>query len=158
MIYISTYVYNHNLYIDTFKLWKHGNSLRLDYNLVGINGIRAKKRDMTLLFNPKGNVLQREDFLKFEKNSKNSKKFWIINRTKKLFTNPLVFFLKKKVFLHFFIHKQEIDLEEKKKILLDILSSQPVHGNFNVKQCILNATKGGKKDATIMVGKWPTKK
>lgn len=75
------------MFLDTFKLWKEKNSLRLDYNLVGFNGIRAKKRDMSLIFNPRGSF-DSEEYQKFS--SKNSKKFWILNRTKKIYTNPLV--------------------------------------------------------------------
>ena len=57
---------------------------------MGINGIRAKKREMSLLFNPRAGML-REETLKFE--SKNSKNFWILNRTKKIYTNPLVYLI-----------------------------------------------------------------
>ena len=53
--------------------------------------------------------------------------------------------------------KQEIDLEEKKKILCDILSSQPVQGQFNLRQCSLNEAKQ-KNKPNIKIGKWSTKK
>ena len=52
--------------------------------------------------------------------------------------------------------KQEIDLEEKKKILMDILGSQPVQGNFNLQKCLLNESNAHKNNITI--GQWPKKK
>lgn len=88
--------------LDTFKLWKCGESIRLDYNLVGINGIRAKKRDMSLIFNPTGGF-QTKEMQNFHGNSRNSKRFWIVNRTKKTFTNPLVC-RKNRVFSYFVWH------------------------------------------------------
>ena len=37
---------------DTFKIWKIGKSLRLDYQVVGFKKLRKKLRDMSLIFNP----------------------------------------------------------------------------------------------------------
>ena len=41
-----------NLPLDTFKIWKIGKSIRLDYSVVGFKKLRKKLRDMSLIFNP----------------------------------------------------------------------------------------------------------
>ena len=38
---------------DSFKIWKKGNAIRLDYSLVGFKNLKTKRRKMTLLYNPK---------------------------------------------------------------------------------------------------------
>lgn len=75
--------------VDTFKIWKKGNSLRLDYNLVGIKNLKAKKRNMSLLFNPTNKVTGREDLKEFNFTEMNNF-LWLINYSNKNFTNPLV--------------------------------------------------------------------
>ena len=35
---------------DTYKIWKYGSSLRLDFSLVGIEKLRGKRRNMSILF------------------------------------------------------------------------------------------------------------
>jgi hypothetical protein len=34
---------------DVYKIWKYGTSIRLDFNFVGMKGIRSKKREITFL-------------------------------------------------------------------------------------------------------------
>lgn len=62
----------------------------MDYSLVGLKNLKTKKRDMSLIFNPLNNVSERSDVKSFE-NGKGTQLFWILNRTKNHFTNPLVF-------------------------------------------------------------------
>lgn len=61
----------------------------MDYSLVGIKNLKAKKRDISLIFNPFNDVSQRED-VKACENGKGTQLFWLLNRTKNNFTNPLV--------------------------------------------------------------------
>lgn len=35
---------------DTYKIWKVGSSLRLDFSLVGVNKLKSKRRDMSIVF------------------------------------------------------------------------------------------------------------
>ena len=61
----------------------------MDYSLVGLKNLKTKKRDMTLLFNPLNEVAKRKDVKEYE-NGKGIEMFWIVNRSKNQFTNPLV--------------------------------------------------------------------
>lgn len=61
----------------------------MDYSLVGLKNLKAKKRDMSLLFNPINEVSERSDVKNFN-TGKGSEVFWLLNRTKNQFTNPLV--------------------------------------------------------------------
>jgi len=35
---------------DTYKIWKIGSSLRLDFSLVGFDKLKGKRRDMSIIF------------------------------------------------------------------------------------------------------------
>ena len=86
---------------------------------------------MSLMFNHRGGI-SREEEVKYMNESKNTKKFWILNRRK--FTPILT-----------------------KKIQLEIiLSSQPVQGNFNLQKCILNESKSINAKSAL-VGSWSKK-
>lgn len=65
--------------------------MRLDYSLVGIKNLKAKKRDMSLIFNPSNKVSGRADVQLFN-TGQGIELFWLLNRTKGNFTNPLVLF------------------------------------------------------------------
>lgn len=116
---------------DKFKIWKKGSSLRLDSTLAGYKKLRVKRRNQTIIFNPKNS---KKDILKrmieavdpaadqfsnqLERNTQYG--IYLINHDKEKFTNPL----------------EEVDLEEKRAILFDIFNSLPVQGKFK----ILNAS------------------
>lgn len=61
----------------------------MDYSLVGLKNLKTKKRDMTMLFNPLNDVGNRKDVKEFE-TGKGISLFWLLNRSKNYFTNPLV--------------------------------------------------------------------
>jgi len=63
----------------------------MDYSLVGLKNLKAKKRDMSLLFNPMNEVSNRMDVKEYN-TGKGIELFWLLNRTKNQFTNPLVIF------------------------------------------------------------------
>jgi len=81
-----------SIFIDTFKIWKYGKSIRVDYNLVGVKNLKAKKRDISIIFNPTNNVLEREDVKEFNQDEM-ANVLWLLNNSHKTFTNPLVCFL-----------------------------------------------------------------
>ncbi len=76
-------------FTDTIKIWKFHDSVRMDYQLVGIKNLKAKKRDISILFNPLDDVSKRKDVKEFD-SGKSIDLIWLINRTKGFFTNPLV--------------------------------------------------------------------
>lgn len=61
----------------------------MDYQLVGIKKLKAKKRDISILFNALDNPSIRKDVNQFD-SGKSIDLIWLINRTKGFFTNPLV--------------------------------------------------------------------
>ena len=61
----------------------------MDYQLVGIKNLKAKKRDISILFNALDNPSSRKDVNQFD-TGKSIDLIWLINRTKGFFTNPLV--------------------------------------------------------------------
>lgn len=82
--------------LDCIKIWKFKQSIRLDYSLVGFSGMKAKRRDISVIFNPTGDPTGREDVKQFKFPS--ATKLWLINRSKKHFTNLLVIVYLKSVF------------------------------------------------------------
>ena len=56
--------------------------------MVGFSGMKAKRRDISVIFNPTGDPMGREDVNKFKFLS--ATKLWLVNRSKKHFTNLLV--------------------------------------------------------------------
>ena len=62
----------------------------MDYNLVGVKNLKAKKRDISVIFNPTNNVLEREDVKEFNPEEM-ANVLWLLNNSHKTFTNPLVY-------------------------------------------------------------------
>jgi ankyrin repeat domain-containing protein 13 len=99
---------------DTFRIWKIGSSLRLDFTLVGINRLSAKRREMSIIFRngAKAKDRYRNCYL------------LLVNRTKGIVVDPL----------------EDLDYEEKIAILQDILNSDSIKAEVQVsepkiKQC-----------------------
>ena len=96
---------------------------------------------MTLIYNP----VDRK-----ENNTCHSRFIVIQNKTKKIYFYPLVSFSNK------IIVKQEIDPEEKKKILFDLLNCDSVSGELKVVDCKLMQSKNFfGKNVQTNIGKWP---
>lgn len=64
----------------------------MDYNLVGMKNLKTKRRDMSIIFNPTNNVLDRNDVKEFHTDEL-ANILWLLNKTHKTFTNPLVHFI-----------------------------------------------------------------
>jgi hypothetical protein len=62
---------------DTFRIWKIGNNLRLDFNFVGMMGLKQKRRNMTIIFRDGKNA---NDFMK-------GADLLLINRNKEFVVN-----------------------------------------------------------------------
>ena len=91
---------------DTYKIWKIGSSLRLDFSLVGFDKLKGKRRDMSIIFR---DASEAED----------SYKEWyilLLNRSKGIVVDPL----------------EELDYEEKIAILQDILNSDSIKADVNL--------------------------
>eukprot|EP00828_Plagiopyla_frontata_P043272 TRINITY_DN6698_c0_g1_i1.p1 TRINITY_DN6698_c0_g1~~TRINITY_DN6698_c0_g1_i1.p1 ORF type:complete len:371 (-),score=56.50 TRINITY_DN6698_c0_g1_i1:87-1199(-) len=106
---------------DTFKIWKIGKSLRLDYQVVGFKKLRKKLRDMSLIFNPTNLAVHKKnpEFQKYHWKQGKKQYIFSVNRQSKQYTNLI----------------QEIDLEEKKMLLYDLLTSLPCRGQLDIKSC-----------------------
>ncbi|CAD8090483.1 unnamed protein product [Paramecium sonneborni] len=100
---------------DTFKIYKRGSSLRLDSTFAGIKNYKTKRRDMSVLYNPMNGIYQRKE------NCSNCRFVVILNRAKCIYYYPI----------------QEIDIEEKEQIILDLLHCDSVNGKMKVTQCDL---------------------
>ncbi|KAL4484244.1 hypothetical protein ABPG72_003528 [Tetrahymena utriculariae] len=105
---------------DTFKIWKYGRSVRCDSTFAGFQKYRSKRRAQSLLFNCLNlnekavNVQTDFDFLT------------IVQKEEKTFHFPL----------------QEVDLEEKKKIVQDLLNStDSIQGNLKIEKTTINYSK-----------------
>ena len=99
---------------DTFKIWKIGASVRLDFTCVGWKSGSTKRRDMTVLFMPPRTDSRFEDC-----------DMVLLNRSKKTVVNLL----------------EELDQEEKVAILHDLINSDPVKGEFKIVDHKVNAAK-----------------
>lgn len=91
---------------DTFQLWKVGGSIRLDYSLVGFNGLQAKRRRMRLLF--RDGRLAQDEFQEID--------ILMINQDRKMIFNPL----------------EDLDQEEKLAVLTDIMNADPIQNELNI--------------------------
>ncbi|CAK79195.1 unnamed protein product (macronuclear) [Paramecium tetraurelia] len=100
---------------DTFKIYKRGSSLRLDSTFAGTKNYKTKRRDISVFYNPMIGPSQRKE------NQSNCRFVIILNRTKKIYYYPI----------------QEIDIEEKEQIILDLLHCDSVSGEMKVTQCDL---------------------
>ncbi|EAS06757.3 GPCR-chaperone protein (macronuclear) [Tetrahymena thermophila SB210] len=105
---------------DTFKIWKYGRSVRCDSTFAGFQKYRSKRRAQSLLFNclnlnqKQVNIQTDFDFLT------------IVQKEEKTFHFPL----------------QEVDLEEKKKIVQDLLNStDSIQGNLKIEKTTINQSK-----------------
>lgn len=99
---------------DTYKIWKIGSSIRLDFTLVGISKLSAKRRDMSIIFR---NGAKAKDRYK-------DCYLLLVNRTKGIVVDPL----------------EDLDYDEKIAILQDILNSDSIKAEVQVsepriKQC-----------------------
>ena len=86
---------------DTFKVWKYKDTLRLDYSIVGFKNLKAKRRNMTLIFNPI-KIPTSKEFEKFCNSEKTLNLLWTLNKTNNFYSNPFVIFF----FLSFIFHFQ----------------------------------------------------
>lgn len=91
---------------DTLKIWKKGNSVRLDSTLAGYKKLRSKRRELSLLYNPTNGPESDH----YQHVLEDPFKVFTVNRSKGIFYRPL----------------EDTDLEEKKAILYDIFNSMPV--------------------------------
>ncbi|KAL4435830.1 hypothetical protein ABPG74_015798 [Tetrahymena malaccensis] len=105
---------------DTFKIWKYGRSVRCDSTFAGFQKYRSKRRAQSLIFNCLNlnekavNVQTDFDFLT------------IVQKEEKTFHFPL----------------QEVDIEEKKKIVQDLLNStDSIQGNLKIEKTTINQSK-----------------
>jgi ankyrin repeat domain-containing protein 13 len=74
---------------DTFKIWKQGDRLRMDNSLVGFKNLKAKRREMSLIFNPK---------IPLPSKYQAPASLFTLNRGKNQYTNVLVRSLAFKLF------------------------------------------------------------
>lgn len=91
---------------DTYKIWKFGSSLRLDFSLVGMQRLKGKRRDMSILFRDASVV--NDEF--------NDCYLLLINRSKNIIVDPL----------------EDLDDEEKIAVLQDIMNSDSLKADVNV--------------------------
>jgi hypothetical protein len=84
---------------DTFKIWKIGTNLRFDFNFVGMHGIKAKKRSMSVIFRDGrlANHLKGSDLL-------------MINHDKETVINMM----------------EDFDFEERLAIINEIMHADPI--------------------------------
>ena len=85
---------------DTFKIYKIGSFLRLDFSLVGFRQLKAKRRKMTILFRDTNEV---EDQYK-------DIDIMLINNDRKIVVNPM----------------EDLDMDEKLAVLTDIINADPI--------------------------------
>ena len=93
---------------DTYRIWKIGSSLRLDFTLVGISKLSGKRRDMSIIFR---NGAKAKDRFK-------DSYLLLVNRTKGIFVDPL----------------EDLDYDEKIAILQDILNSESIKAEVNISE------------------------
>jgi len=87
---------------DTLKIWKIGDSLRLDFTLVGFKKLKNKRRAMTVIFHRFGKIPELEE--------EGDVDVVLINRDKESILNPM----------------QDLDDEERVAVLTDMTSSELV--------------------------------
>ena len=54
-----------------------------------MKNLKTKRRDMSIIFNPTNNVLEREDVKEFHTDEL-ANVMWLVNKSHNTFTNPLV--------------------------------------------------------------------
>lgn len=119
---------------DTFKIWKYDKYLRMDSTLAGFKRLSIKRRDMSLIFNP--DIPMQGDY-------KAAASLFNVNRTKRQFTNPL----------------QDVDIEEKKYMMYDMLKADPLQGTFNIRGCNWQENKGFFGNNTNQkIGDWDSRR
>jgi len=95
---------------DTFKIWKYGKYLRMDNSLVSFKKLKSKRRNMSMIFNPDASMPEGRNSCGY---------LFLLNRNKKFYTNIL----------------QDIDIEEKKHMMVDMMRANPLQGSFLIKDC-----------------------
>jgi len=119
---------------DTFKIWKYGKYLRMDNSLVSFKKLKSKRRNMSLLFNPDATMPADRHACGY---------LFLLNRNRKSFTNIL----------------QDIDIEEKKHMMVDMLRANPLQGSFIIKDCTWAESKSlFGNNITHKIGDYETKK
>jgi len=102
---------------------------------------------MSLIFNT--NILMQKGYI-------SCASLFSVNRTRKTYTNLMVNFTS---LVHVNFIKQNIDLEEKKHIMVDLMRASPLQGSFNIKECQLKETKSFFGNTTIhRINDYETKK
>lgn len=93
---------------DTYKIWKVGSNVRFDFSLVGFEGIRSKRREMSILFRD-GSKIGSRDLMKDS---------WLVmlNKSREIMLDPL----------------EELDEEEKLAVLTDILNADAYSNDLRV--------------------------
>lgn len=83
---------------DTYRIWKVGSSLRLDFTLVGVQKLKGKRRNMSIIFRDAEHA--NDDY--------NDSFILLINRSKEIVVDPL----------------EDLDFEEKIAVLKDIMNEK----------------------------------
>lgn len=106
----------------------------MDYTLTGFKGLKAKRRNMSLIFNLSLDVPRQFSSVA---------PLFSINRDKNQYTNTF----------------QEVDTEEKRHILADLLKAEPLQGAFDIKNFAWTENKGifGNVNSH-KIGEWDAKK
>jgi len=119
----------------------------MDYTLTGFKGLKTKRRNMSLVFNTS---------LEAPREYSASAPLFSINRDKNQYTNILVI-IERISFLN--IYQQDINDEEKRCIVCDLLKAEPIQGSLNIKNCIWLENKGmfGTTNSH-KINEWDTKK
>jgi hypothetical protein len=83
---------------DTYRIWKVGSSLRLDFTLVGIQNLKGKRRNMSIIFRDAEHA----------NDNYNDSHILLINRSKEIVVDPI----------------EDLDYEEKIAVLKDIMNEK----------------------------------
>ncbi|CAI2358781.1 unnamed protein product [Moneuplotes crassus] len=91
---------------DTYKIWKYGSSLRLDFTLVGIEKLKGKRRDMSIIFRdaPSADDPYKDCYV------------LLLNKDKGIVVDPI----------------EDQDYEEKVAVLQDIMNSESVKADIEM--------------------------
>jgi hypothetical protein len=127
---------------DTFKVWKYGHSFRIDNTLAGFKNLRAKRRDLSMIFNPLNDSLSKWGKFRYV-DEKTAPALLSVNRSRKQVSNWL----------------EPVDDEERKLMIYDLMRADVVQGDFRMND--LNyAVSTGFFGGTVRerVGEWDTTK
>ena len=106
----------------------------MDNSLVSWKKLKSKRRNMSLLFNPDATMPEGRNACGY---------LFLLNRNRKSYTNIL----------------QDIDLEEKKHMMVDMMRANPLQGSFVIKDCNWTESKSlFGNNITHKIGDYETKK